>query len=161
MLFPGYNPQFSLNKIFHFFLTSTYYHFVDTGILMQTHKMCVCVSCSAVSDSLRPHRLQPARLLFPWNFPSKNTGVGCHSLLQGISPTHGSNPGLLNYRQILYRLSYQMVFVDIRILMKTHKTRHMAILTHRLLIRHRDIFLELHCSLTFFPPMSSRGTRPV
>ena len=33
--------------------------------------------------------------LHPWDSPSKNTGVGCHSLLQGISPTQGSNPHLL------------------------------------------------------------------
>ena len=36
----------------------------------------------------------------------KNPGVGCHALLQGIFPTQGSNPGLLNYRQILYCLSH-------------------------------------------------------
>ena len=39
--------------------------------------------------------------------PGKNTGVGCHILLQEIFPTHGSNPGLLHFRQILYRLSHQ------------------------------------------------------
>ena len=39
--------------------------------------------------------------------PGKNTGVGCHTLLQGIFPTQGSNPGLLHCRQILYRLSHQ------------------------------------------------------
>ena len=39
--------------------------------------------------------------------PSKNTGVGCHALLQGIFPTHGLNPGLLPCRQILYGLSHQ------------------------------------------------------
>jgi len=37
-----------------------------------------------MSDSLRCHRLEPARLLHPWNFPGKNTGVGCHFLLQKI-----------------------------------------------------------------------------
>ena len=37
----------------------------------------------------------PARLLCPWDFPSKNTGVGCHSLLQGIFSTQGLNPFLL------------------------------------------------------------------
>ena len=35
--------------------------------------------------------LQPARLLYPWDFPGKNTGVGCHALLQWIFPTQGSN----------------------------------------------------------------------
>jgi len=37
----------------------------------------------------------------------KNTGEGCHFLLQGIFPTQGSNPGLPHYRQILYHLSHQ------------------------------------------------------
>ena len=39
--------------------------------------------------------------------PGKNTGVGCHALLQGIFPTQGLNPGLPHCRQILYHLSYQ------------------------------------------------------
>ena len=43
--------------------------------------------CSVMSDSLRPHGLQPARLLCPWDSPGKNTGVGGHALLQGIFPT--------------------------------------------------------------------------
>ena len=48
-----------------------------------------------MSDSLRPHGLQPASLC-PWNSPGKNTGVGCHSLLQRLPfPTQGSNLGFL------------------------------------------------------------------
>ena len=39
--------------------------------------------------------------------PVKNTGVGCHVLLQGIFPTQGSNPGFPQCRQILYCLSHQ------------------------------------------------------
>ena len=39
--------------------------------------------------------------------PGKNTGVGCHALLQRIFPTQGSNPGLPHCRQILYCLSHQ------------------------------------------------------
>ena len=35
-----------------------------------------------MSDSVRPHRGQPTRLLCPWDSPGKNTGVGCHFLLQ-------------------------------------------------------------------------------
>ena len=38
-------------------------------------------SRSVVSDSLRPHGLQPTRLLHPWDFPGKRTGLGCHCLL--------------------------------------------------------------------------------
>ena len=37
---------------------------------------------SVVSDSVRPHRQQPTRLPCPWDSPGKNTGVGCHFLLQ-------------------------------------------------------------------------------
>ena len=37
---------------------------------------------SVVSDSVRPHRWQPTRLPRPWDSPGKNTGVGCHFLLQ-------------------------------------------------------------------------------
>ena len=44
-----------------------------------------------VSDSLRPYGLHPARLLCQWDSPGKNTGVGCHAILQGIFLTQGSN----------------------------------------------------------------------
>ena len=64
-------------------------------------------SCSVMSDSLRPHRLQLTRLLSSWDFPGMNTGVGCHFLLQGIFPTQGSNLGLPHCRQTLYCPSYQ------------------------------------------------------
>ena len=63
--------------------------------------------CSVLSDPLRSHRQKPARLLCPWNSPGRNTGVGCHSFLQGIFPTQGSNPRLLQCRQILQHLSHQ------------------------------------------------------
>ena len=62
---------------------------------------------SAMSDSLRSHGLQPARLLCPWDFPGRDTGVVCHFLLQGIFPTQGLNLGLLHSRQIFYHLSHQ------------------------------------------------------
>ena len=54
-----------------------------------------------MSDSLQPHGLYS-----PWNSPGQNTGVGSLSLLQGIFPTQGLNPGLPHFRQILYQLSH-------------------------------------------------------
>ena len=48
-------------------------------------------------NPLQPHELQPTRLFCPWNFPGKNTGMGCHFLLQGIFWTQGSNPRLLHW----------------------------------------------------------------
>ena len=52
-------------------------------------------SCPTLWQS---HRLQPTRLLYPWDFPGKNTGVGCHFLLQGIFLTQGMNLGLLHWQ---------------------------------------------------------------
>ena len=59
-------------------------------------------SHSVVSNSSWPHG--PYN---PWNSPGQNTGVGSRSLLQGIFPTQGLNPGLPHCRWILYYLSHQ------------------------------------------------------
>ena len=59
-------------------------------------------SGSVVSDSLRPNGLYS-----PWNSPGQNTGVGSLSLLQGIFPNQGRNPGLPHCRQILYQMSHK------------------------------------------------------
>ena len=75
------------------------------------------LSCSVLSDSLRSHGLQPPRLLCPWDSLGKNTGVGCHALLQGTFPTGGLNPGLLYRRQILYCRSQQGSPEMIRVLL--------------------------------------------
>ena len=64
------------------------------------------VSHSVVSDSLTPWTVV-CQAPLSWNSPDKNTGVGCHFLLQEIFPTQGSNPGLLHCRQMLYPLSHQ------------------------------------------------------
>ena len=58
--------------------------------------VCVCVlslqSCPTLCD---PMDYSPPGLSVQWDSPSKNTGVGCHALLQGIFPTQGSNPHIL------------------------------------------------------------------
>ena len=75
---------------------------------LQNHcRQLLCVSQAVMSESLWYHGLQPTRLLCPWHFPGKNTGVGFHFLLQRIFPTQGSNPCLLHCRQILSCLSHQ------------------------------------------------------
>ena len=60
--------------------------------LENVYLLLFCCVCSVVSDTLRPHGLEPARLLCPWDFPGKNTEVGCHFLLQGIFPTQRIEP---------------------------------------------------------------------
>ena len=57
--------------------------------------------------TLQSHGLQPSRLLSPWDSPGKNTGVGCHFLLQGVFLTQGSNSQLLHCRQSFYQLGHQ------------------------------------------------------
>ena len=64
-----------------------------------TPSACLRAKLLVVSHSLRPYGLQPARLLCPWDSPGKNTGVGCHALLQRIFLTQGSNPCLLGLLQ--------------------------------------------------------------
>ena len=62
----------------------------------------VSESRSIVSDSLQPHGLYS-----PWDSPGQNTGVGSLSLLQGIFPTQGSNPGLPHCRRIFLPIEPQ------------------------------------------------------
>ena len=81
-----------ITKILQKMALQGWFEFLSWGVCVC---VCVCVSCLVVSTSLRTHGLQPARLLCPRNSPDKNTGVGCHFLLQGIFLNQGSNPGLL------------------------------------------------------------------
>ena len=108
------------------------------------------VSRSVVPDCLRPHGLQPTRLLCPWGFPGKDTGVGCHFLFQGIFPTQGSNLGLLYCRQILYWLSYKgrsdwYIY--------THICIYIAICMHiKLLVFFHSVYwiiVDLQCYINF------------
>ena len=61
----------------------------------QTHWDSLCTS-SFVSHSLWPFGLQLTTLLCPWDLSGKNTGIGCHFLLQGIFPAQRLNPCLLH-----------------------------------------------------------------
>ena len=53
-----------------------------TWMFLIYHCCCCCCVTPVVSDSVQPHRRQPTRLPRPWASPGKNTGVGCHHLLQ-------------------------------------------------------------------------------
>ena len=90
-----------------------FFHWLLKGVFMQNCNwehiefprfsfICESESHSVVSDSLWPDGLYS-----PWNSPGQNTGVGSLSFLQGFFPTQGSNPGLQDYRQILYQLSHK------------------------------------------------------
>ena len=96
-------PLFLLPSIFPSIRWPKYWSFVlhispsnESSGLISFRIGRVSVSHSVVSNSVTPWTVGH-RLLCPWDFPGKNTGVGCHSLLQGIFLTQGLNPG-----QILY-----------------------------------------------------------
>ena len=57
---------------------------LETNTTLFANQLCYCCCevTSVVSNSVRPHRRQPTRLPCPWDSPGKNTGVGCHFLLQ-------------------------------------------------------------------------------
>ena len=81
-------------------------HTSDKRLEPRIHREMLVFSRSVVS-TLQPHGLQPVRLLCPWDFPGKNTGVGCHFLLQGISPAQGSSLHLLHWQKESLPLSQQ------------------------------------------------------
>ena len=70
------------------------------------------VSPSVMSDSETPWMASP-RLLCPWAFPGKNTGVGSHFFLQGIFPTQGLNPHLLHWPRSFPYTVLQCLFENI------------------------------------------------
>ena len=72
---------------------------------MVCHLQMLVLSHSVVSDSLQPHGNSPPVSSVHGDAPGKNTGVGCHALLQGIFPIQGWNPGFLHHRRILYCLA--------------------------------------------------------
>ena len=68
---------------------------------------CLCLVTQSCPTHCDPMDCSPSGSSVQGDSLGKNTGVGCHALLQGIFPTQGWNPGLLHCRQILYCLSHQ------------------------------------------------------
>ena len=87
-----------------------------------------------MSNCLGPLGVLPARLLCLWESPGKNTGMGSHSLLQGIFPTQGSNPCLPHCRQTLYHLSHQESHYIYQI--KVEETQSIFTLCYRFYLRN-------------------------
>ena len=83
-------------------LASRFFTAAPLGKPCYMHEKSESGSRSVVANSLQPHGLQN-----PWNSLGQNTRVGSLSLLQGIFPIQGSNPGLCHCRWILYQLRYQ------------------------------------------------------
>ena len=74
---------------------------VNTFIVLGGGGLVASVSCSIVSDSFATPWTITHQALLSTEFSNKNTGVGCHFLLQGIFRTEGSNPDILHCWRIL------------------------------------------------------------
>ena len=72
-----------------------------------SHDAVLCLATQSCSTLCKSIDCSTPGFSFHGNSPGKNTGVGCHALLQGIFPTQRPNPGLLHCRWILYHLSHQ------------------------------------------------------
>ena len=68
--------------------------YFDLANQCRLFNLCCCLVTKSCPSLLRPYELQPARFLCPWDFPGKNTRVGCHFLLQGIFQTQVLDPPL-------------------------------------------------------------------
>ena len=74
------------------------HHAPCSHLLWGDHPQLLLFRCYVMSDSFATPRSTALQdLLCPWDFPGKNTGVGCHFLLQGIFLTQGSNSGVLHW----------------------------------------------------------------
>ena len=130
---------------------------LDRWITSKSYQRSENVSQSVVSHSWDPLDCSPPGSC-PWNSPGKNTGVGCHALLQEIFPAYGSNLGLLHCRQILYHLSYQgspNKFVEI-VKIVTSWNEHLTFSrerTYQVLWIHSVPVLQMH--YFHFPNISS------
>ena len=91
--------------LFHFAGIEIFYKLKVYGYPTSRASLClVFQSCSILCD---PTDCSPPGSSVYRDYPGKDTGVGCHALLQGLFPTQGLNPGLPHCRRILYCLSHQ------------------------------------------------------
>ena len=94
----------------------------------------LCLVAKSCLTLLRTHGLQSIRLHCPWEFSGKNTGRGCHFLLQGIILTQGSNPCLLHHRWNLYNwATWEVPCVYIKVYKNGRKHRNKNIINGFLL----------------------------
>ena len=103
-------------------------------------------SCSVVSGSVRPHRRQSPRLLRPWDFPGKSTGVGCHCLLWGGNTLGvkriGRKFSLRDKKVILIKIYFR---IEREMITMINKEDSGKIWFQQEFIEHVTLFLALQC----------------
>ena len=109
---PHHFPHFKFANVFNIYFSTWLACIFGAQLLKKDmRKLPWCNEAKVLSRSSHVRLVATpwtaTRLLCPWDCPEKNTGVGSHSLLQGIFSTQGSTLGLLHRRQILYQLNHQ------------------------------------------------------
>ena len=101
-----------------------------------------------MSHCLWPHGLYTARLLCPWDSPGKNSGVGCHALLQGIFPTQGLNPYLFHF--LLWQAAFLPLAPPRKLISRIHR-ENQYVVSHSPVQTHTRRLLSPIFSLTERP----------
>ena len=96
-------------------------------------------SRSVVSDSWRPHGLQPTRFLHPWDFPGKSTGVGCHCLVRLCHGSHFIHMSLV----VLTKVSSAFLLVE----MSRNSTSSLSFTSWKNYGRERIMFIQVHLGI--------------
>ena len=103
-------------------------------------------------DSLAAHEQRSLVGYSPWNSPGKNTGVGCHALLQGIFLAQGLNLGLLHCRQILYHLSHLKLWIVILYICKLYNIVPQLCLSFKKWEKKKNIHSFIHSLIEYLFP---------
>ena len=130
----------------HFFFSFHSSHSPIYSQLLLKDMCVVCVSRSVLSDSLWPQGLN--KLFCARSSPGKNTGVHCHSLLQGIFPIQRLNLGILSCRQIIYYLSHQGIY---SVLSNDGSQAFTYLDSANKLLQKQHLFMEDMTSLSLLP----------
>ena len=124
---PGIKPRSPAleGRFFTIWTTREYiyiyiYIYIHTSGKRIRRYMCICETLGHLDRSyclklFVSYFLWSHGLYSPWNSPGQNTGVGGHSILQGIFPTQGLNPGPPHCRWILYQLSHREALKPIEV----------------------------------------------
>ena len=104
-LTPAQFPTVTIHLMYFYIVIFASIYFLN---ILYNWYVCMHAKSLQSCPTLQCYRWQPVRVR-PWDFPGKNTWIGCHALFQGIFPTQESNPylqHLLHCTQVLYPLSH-------------------------------------------------------
>ena len=121
--------------------------------LQLDHQLLLLVlTCSVVSNSLQPGGLWITRLLYPWDFPGKNTGMGCYFPCQGIFPSRGKTVAVVSPTFFMTSVTWEAL-TSLELLNESSSVNHSALMgKSKCLNMVSGADLQLSPSLTSIQP---------